>query len=56
MHGVIAAAALEEFRRFLQLQVAKQDSEAIQLTPTALMDHMWRASVLDTNLYDKLQE
>ncbi len=36
--------------------MVKQDSEANELTPTALMDRIWRAAVSDTNLYGKLHE
>ncbi len=56
LFGVSAAVAREEFRRFLQLKVSEMDSDATKLCPTPLMDHMWQAVILETELYERLQE
>jgi large subunit ribosomal protein L40e len=47
--------ALLEFQRFLELKVFTLDVDGSKLEPTPLMERMWRAAVLDTRFYARLQ-
>ncbi|KAJ3351333.1 hypothetical protein GGF32_004332 [Allomyces javanicus] len=43
--------ALREYRRFLVLKVAHQDANAQLLSPSAIVDQVWHAHLLDTMAY-----
>lgn len=43
--------ALDEYERFLQLKVAAKDVDALILSPSAEIDAIWHAHVLDTAAY-----
>lgn len=47
--------AVEELRRFLALKVFIHDERANKLDPTKLMETMWQAAILDTQLHQELQ-
>jgi hypothetical protein len=54
--GCTPDEALREFTRFFQVKVEAKDVDAELLSPTGLMDHIWHAAVLDTRLYESLQQ
>jgi len=47
--------AILEFHRFMELKVFLKDTDAVKISPTPLMDHMWHAAILDTKFYAELQ-
>lgn len=55
-NGYKATELLEEFRRFLALKAILKDSDASLISPTPLMDTLWHAAILNTKLYDQLQQ
>jgi hypothetical protein len=48
--------ALREFERFLELKQFVKDSKPDKLSPTPLMDAVWHAALLETELYDRIEE
>jgi hypothetical protein len=54
--GVSSAMALREFERFLELKQFMKDSKPEKLSPTPLMDAVWHAALLETELYDRIEE
>ncbi|KAJ3374540.1 hypothetical protein GGF31_007318 [Allomyces arbusculus] len=43
--------AIHEYRRFLVLKVAHNDGQAVLLSPSAIIDAVWHAHILDTRAY-----
>jgi hypothetical protein len=55
LFGVSTAVALREFERFLELKQFVKDSQQEKLSPTPLMDAVWHAALLETELYDRVE-
>jgi hypothetical protein len=53
---VTPAMALREFERFLEIKQWTQDSEHTKISPTPLMDAVWHATLLETKLYERIEE
>lgn len=53
--NITADQAVEELRRFLALKVFLQDDKAEKLAPSSLVETMWQAAILDTQLHQELQ-
>jgi hypothetical protein len=47
--------ALCEFERFLELKQFVKDSRSEKLSPTPLMDAVWHAALLETELYERVE-
>ncbi|KAF8853886.1 ubiquitin-domain-containing protein [Acephala macrosclerotiorum] len=48
--------AIEELRRLLVIKAFAVDEKATKISPTHLMDELWHAAILDTQLYADLQD
>lgn len=48
--------ALAEFQRLIELKVFLRDTEGTKLEPTPVMEYVWRAAILDTKFYERLQQ
>ena len=56
LFNVTPADAIQEFHRLMELKVLTRDRDATMISPTELMDHMWHAAILNTKLYERLQQ
>ncbi|KAJ3348671.1 hypothetical protein GGF32_006048 [Allomyces javanicus] len=48
--------ALHEYRRFLVLKVVHNDGQAVLLSPSAIIDALWHAHIVDTRAYLAMNE
>ncbi|KAF2436929.1 hypothetical protein EJ08DRAFT_6734 [Tothia fuscella] len=54
-YNIVAERAIEELRPLLALKTFTNDEYADKISPTPLMDELWHATILDTQLYVDLQ-